>query len=85
MFSSLDVQILKYDILTKSFLRWGEEHCWPSEPVFVPTPDAKEEDDGKTQGRGAHPLYSACDHILRQRHPLGTVARPHHTAGGVML
>lgn len=47
MFSSLDVQILKYDILTKSFLRWGEEqHCWPSEPVFVPTPDGKEEDDG---------------------------------------
>ncbi|XP_006754522.1 PREDICTED: beta,beta-carotene 15,15'-dioxygenase isoform X2 [Myotis davidii] len=26
--------------------RWGEEHCWPSEPVFVSTPDAKEEDDG---------------------------------------
>nr|KAF6285275.1 beta-carotene oxygenase 1 [Myotis myotis] len=39
-------KILKYDILTKSFLRWGEQHCWPSEPVFVPTPDAKEEDDG---------------------------------------
>ncbi|XP_054566274.1 beta,beta-carotene 15,15'-dioxygenase [Eptesicus fuscus] len=39
-------KIVKYDILTKSFLRWGEEHCWPSESVFVSTPDAKEEDDG---------------------------------------
>uniref|UniRef100_G1PR13 Beta-carotene oxygenase 1 n=1 Tax=Myotis lucifugus TaxID=59463 RepID=G1PR13_MYOLU len=44
--SPIPNKILKYDILTKSFLRWGEEHCWPSEPVFVPTPDAKEEDDG---------------------------------------
>ncbi|XP_036202795.1 beta,beta-carotene 15,15'-dioxygenase isoform X1 [Myotis myotis] len=44
--SPIPNKILKYDILTKSFLRWGEQHCWPSEPVFVPTPDAKEEDDG---------------------------------------
>lgn len=76
MFSSLDVQIIKYDILTKSSLRWGEEHCWPSESVFLATPDAKEEDDGKTQGREARPLYSACDHILRQKHHLGIVAPP---------
>lgn len=27
-------------------LHWEEDHCWPSEPVFVPNPDAKEEDDG---------------------------------------
>ncbi|KAK1330418.1 hypothetical protein QTO34_010607 [Cnephaeus nilssonii] len=39
-------KILKYDILTKSFLRWREEHCWPSESVFLSSPDAKEEDDG---------------------------------------
>ncbi|CAK6436820.1 unnamed protein product [Pipistrellus nathusii] len=39
-------KIIKYDILTKSSLRWGEEHCWPSESVFLATPDAKEEDDG---------------------------------------
>lgn len=28
-------------------LYWGEDHSWPSEPVFVPSPDAREEDDGK--------------------------------------
>lgn len=61
-FSSLGVQILKYDFLTKSSLKWGEEHCWPSEPLFVPTPGAKDEDDGKTPGRGFCPSYSACDH-----------------------
>lgn len=60
--SSLNVQILKYDVLTKSSLKWGQEHCWPAEPLFVPTPDAKDEDDGRTPGRGARLLHSACDH-----------------------
>ena len=60
--SSLGIQILKYDILTKSSLKWGQEHCWPAEPLFVPMPGAKDEDDGKTPGRGARLLHSACDH-----------------------
>lgn len=51
--SSLDVQILKYDVLTKSTLKWGQEHCWPAEPLFIPRPGATDEDDGKTPGRGA--------------------------------
>lgn len=46
-FSSLCIQILKYDVLTKSSLKWSEESCWPAEPLFVPTPGAKDEDDGK--------------------------------------
>ncbi len=25
---------------------WGEENCYPSEPVFVPAPGDKSEDDG---------------------------------------
>lgn len=25
---------------------WGEDKCYPSEPVFVPRPDAESEDDG---------------------------------------
>lgn len=60
--SSLDIQILKYDVLTKSSLKWGQEHCWPAEPLFVPTLGAQDEDDGKTPGRGAHLPHSACDH-----------------------
>ncbi|XP_074144323.1 beta,beta-carotene 15,15'-dioxygenase isoform X2 [Sminthopsis crassicaudata] len=39
-------KILKFDILTKSTLKWAEEHCWLAEPVFVPAPNAQEEDDG---------------------------------------
>ncbi|XP_015261298.1 PREDICTED: beta,beta-carotene 15,15'-monooxygenase isoform X2 [Gekko japonicus] len=39
-------QIIKFDILSKRKLHWEEEHCWPAEPVFVPSPNAKEEDDG---------------------------------------
>lgn len=27
---------------------WQEDECYPSEPLFVPTPGATEEDDGKT-------------------------------------
>lgn len=26
---------------------WQEEECYPSEPVFVPTPGATGEDDGR--------------------------------------
>ncbi|KAI4571990.1 hypothetical protein MJG53_014096 [Ovis ammon polii x Ovis aries] len=44
--SPIPTKIIKYDILTKSSLKWGEEHCWPAEPLFVPTPGAKDEDDG---------------------------------------
>ncbi|XP_011521411.1 beta,beta-carotene 15,15'-dioxygenase isoform X1 [Homo sapiens] len=39
-------KIIKYDILTKSSLKWREDDCWPAEPLFVPAPGAKDEDDG---------------------------------------
>lgn len=42
----IPTQIVKYDIVTKKMLIWEEDHCWPAEPLFVPSPDAKEEDDG---------------------------------------
>lgn len=44
--SPVPTKILKYDLLTKSSLKWCEESCWPAEPLFVPTPGAKEEDEG---------------------------------------
>ncbi|XP_054856182.1 beta,beta-carotene 15,15'-dioxygenase [Eublepharis macularius] len=44
--SPVPSQIVKFDILTKRKLHWKEEHCWPAEPVFVPSPNAKEEDEG---------------------------------------
>jgi hypothetical protein len=79
-FSSLHTQILKYDILTKSSLKWSEESCWPAEPLFVPTPGAKDEDDGKS-GRREEPM----DHTYpsnrgtTQGHPMVgcLMRRPH--------
>ena len=38
--------IAKVNVDTKEVVSWVEEHSYPSEPVFVPAPDAKEEDDG---------------------------------------
>lgn len=42
-------QIGKGDIVTRKYTEWTEEDCYPSEPVFVATPGAVEEDDGKRQ------------------------------------
>lgn len=80
-----DIQMIKYDVLTKSFLKWEEEHCWPAEPLFVPMPGAKDEDDGKPPGRGAHPLSSTCDLIRTQRPRWGPATPPTATASGVTL
>ena len=39
-------QLVKLDTATKTKKMWFEKDCYPSEPVFVATPDAEEEDDG---------------------------------------
>uniref|UniRef100_A0A674CF21 Beta-carotene oxygenase 1, like n=1 Tax=Salmo trutta TaxID=8032 RepID=A0A674CF21_SALTR len=39
-------KIGKGDIVTRKYIKWTEEDCYPSEPVFVATPGAVEEDDG---------------------------------------
>lgn len=31
--------IIKVDLFTRKCLTWGEVNCYPSEPIFVPTPD----------------------------------------------
>ncbi|XP_060569819.1 carotenoid-cleaving dioxygenase, mitochondrial-like [Ruditapes philippinarum] len=38
--------VMKIDINTKTFKEWGEDKCYPSEPVFVPNPNGTDEDDG---------------------------------------
>jgi beta,beta-carotene 9',10'-dioxygenase len=39
-------QLVKINIEQKDALVWHEEHCYPGEPVFVPSSDATREDDG---------------------------------------
>lgn len=39
-------KLAKVDILTRKHIEWVDEEGYPSEPVFVASPDAIEEDDG---------------------------------------
>uniref|UniRef100_A0A1A8FIK9 Beta-carotene 15,15'-monooxygenase 1b n=2 Tax=Nothobranchius korthausae TaxID=1143690 RepID=A0A1A8FIK9_9TELE len=39
-------KIAKVDITTKTHIEWHQVNCYPSEPVFVASPGAQEEDDG---------------------------------------
>jgi beta,beta-carotene 9',10'-dioxygenase len=43
---SFVTRIQKADLNDGSTLEWGAADCHPGEPVFVPSPDAREEDDG---------------------------------------
>ncbi|KAK7880530.1 hypothetical protein WMY93_032832 [Mugilogobius chulae] len=38
-------KIAKVDIETRTHVEWFQENCYPSEPVFVPSPGATKEDD----------------------------------------
>ncbi len=38
--------IVKIDLATSGSARWYEAGCYPGEPVFVPAPSARAEDDG---------------------------------------
>ncbi|XP_063799269.1 carotenoid-cleaving dioxygenase, mitochondrial-like isoform X3 [Pseudophryne corroboree] len=38
--------LVKVDVVTKGLKVWQEDGFYPSEPVFVPSPDSNEEDDG---------------------------------------
>lgn len=38
--------LIKVDVLNKTKATWCENNCYPSEPVFVPSPGSNSEDDG---------------------------------------
>ncbi|XP_011293729.1 carotenoid isomerooxygenase isoform X1 [Musca domestica] len=38
--------LIKVDVVNKTCLTWCEDNCYPSEPIFVPAPNAHDEDDG---------------------------------------
>ncbi|KAG8563190.1 hypothetical protein GDO81_015967 [Engystomops pustulosus] len=42
----IPTKIVKFDTMTKQMLEWTDDMCWPAEPLFVPDPNGKEEDDG---------------------------------------
>lgn len=51
-------QLIKVDTETKTQLIWKEANAAPNEPIFVPAPDAKSEDDGVVV---ASVLYGGTD------------------------
>lgn len=38
--------LIKVDVCSRTRLTWCENNCYPSEPIFIPSPDAQTEDDG---------------------------------------
>jgi carotenoid isomerooxygenase len=38
--------IIKVDVNNKTNFIWCEKNCYPSEPIFIPSPEHKDEDDG---------------------------------------
>ncbi|XP_055618254.1 carotenoid isomerooxygenase isoform X2 [Toxorhynchites rutilus septentrionalis] len=38
--------LIKVDVVNRTRLTWCEENVYPSEPIFVPSPDPQSEDDG---------------------------------------
>lgn len=38
--------VIKIDLATGAARRWWRDDCYPGEPVFVPSPNARREDDG---------------------------------------
>ena len=38
---------MKLNVRTKETRLWQEEDSYPSEPLFIPTPGAQDEDDGR--------------------------------------
>ncbi|XP_055385042.1 carotenoid isomerooxygenase [Condylostylus longicornis] len=38
--------LIKIDVVTKTKKTWSEYNCYPSEPIFVSSPNSQDEDDG---------------------------------------
>lgn len=38
--------IIKVNVKDKTTVTWAEPNCYPSEPIFLPSPDSSSEDDG---------------------------------------
>lgn len=39
-------QLVKVNVKTGTMLTWSEDNCYPGEPIFVPEPNASQEDQG---------------------------------------
>jgi len=79
-------QLVKVDVAERRARVWFEEGCYPGEPVFVPAPDAKGEDDGVVLSVVLDARRGASFLLVLAAGPFEEMARaevPHHIPFGL--
>ncbi|XP_078101467.1 beta,beta-carotene 15,15'-dioxygenase-like, partial [Sander vitreus] len=70
-------KMAKVDIVSRKHVEWFQENCFPSEPVFVASPGATEEDDGEDTPSTRHPhAVHTPSHNLHRHPPLRLTSLP---------
>jgi carotenoid cleavage dioxygenase-like enzyme len=78
-------QLVKVDVQEGQTQVWSEPQCYPGEPIFVPAPDAKQEDDGVNlsvvlDGAREHSFLLILDAVTFTE--IGRADVPHHIPFG---
>jgi carotenoid cleavage dioxygenase-like enzyme len=78
-------QLLKVDVRQGETKIWHEPGCYPGEPVFVPAPDAKTEDEGVVLSVVLDSHTATSFLLVQDAHSFDEIARahvPHHVPFG---
>jgi carotenoid cleavage dioxygenase-like enzyme len=78
-------RIVKGDVVERRSAVWSEDGCYPGEPVFVASPDAREEDDGVLLSVVLDGHTGRSFLLVLDAHSLDELARaevPHHIPFG---
>jgi carotenoid cleavage dioxygenase-like enzyme len=78
-------RIVKGDVMQRRSTVWSEDGCFPGEPVFVASPDAREEDDGVLLSVVLDGHTGRSFLLVLDAHSLEELARaevPHHIPFG---
>ena len=80
----LIMMLMKVDTWTGSVVTWQEENVYCSEPVFLPRPGAKAEDDGVLVFSiiWGKPLVNKTGIVFVDAASLETISRVHFTLSG---
>jgi len=74
-------RIVKLDLEQGGTSTWAQEGCFPGEPVFVPAPGARDEDDGVILSVVLDTTREASSLVVLHAATLDEIARadvPHH-------
>ncbi len=79
-------RLIKISVQSKDFVTWAEKNCQPGEPVFVPQPGCKEEDDGVILSVVLDSAKERSFLLVLDSHSFKEIARaqvPHHIPFGI--